>query len=468
MKRTTFDFPVCVARGRSEPLRAQVIRELRSAVQSGRLTPGSPLPSTRALAADLGVSRGLIVEAYEQLSAEGYLNAQRGSATRVAMRTPDEAGPRAGRAVSERSLSARQIIRYDFRPGIPDVSLFPRRAWMRALRSAWAERSALVLDYPDPHGVESARVALAAYLNRSRATVADPGRIVMCTGFAQAARLICEALRLRGVRRIAVEDPGHAEECADIRAAGLELVPVPVDEDGLCVDRLFSIDAGAVLVTPAHQYPTGVVLSPERRAALLAWTARNSAFVLEDDYDAEYRYDRAPVGALQGLLPERVVYIGSASKMLAPALRQGWLVLPSELIDEVRQAKLSADRGSPALEQLALAAFLDAGELDRHLRRTRVIYYRRRDALVAALRSHMPHLEMRGVAAGLHLLVQLQQGIDEERVVGAAMKERVRVYGARAYHMDPDAAPPALLLGYGGISENQIEAGVRTLARVIL
>jgi GntR family transcriptional regulator/MocR family aminotransferase len=337
---------------------------------------------------------------------------------------------------------------------------------MRALRSAWAERSAVVLDYPDPHGVESARAALAAYLNRSRATVAEPGRMVMCTGFAQAARLVCEALRLRGVRRIAVEDPGHAEQCADIRGAGLELVPVPVDGNGLCVDQLSSVDAGAVLVTPAHQYPTGVVLSPERRAALLDWAARHSAFVLEDDYDAEYRYDRAPVGALQGLLPERVVYIGSASKMLAPALRQGWLVLPSELIDEVRQAKLSADRGSPALEQLALAAFLDAGELDRHLRRTRVIYCRRRDALVAALRSHLPHLEMRGVAAGLHLLVQLQHDVDEARVVAALEKERVRVYGARAYHMDPRAAPPALLLGYGAISENQIEAGVKTLARV--
>jgi GntR family transcriptional regulator/MocR family aminotransferase len=338
---------------------------------------------------------------------------------------------------------------------------------MRALRRAWADGASRALDYPAPHGVRQAREALAAYLNRSRATVAEAGRIVMCTGFAQGARLVAETLRARGVRRIAVEDPGHVEQCADIRAAGVELVPVPVDDGGIRVDRLLAVDAGAVLVTPSHQYPTGAVLDPERRAALLEWAARRRAFILEDDYDAEYRYDRAPVGAMQGLAPDRVVYIGSASKMLAPSLRQGWLVLPPELVAGVRQAKLSADRGSPALEQLALAAFLEAGELDRHLRRTRAIYHRRRDALVQALRAHLPGATIRGVAAGLHLLLDLPDGADEERVVAMAARDGVRVYGARAYHLDARAARPALLLGYGGVEAGELDAGVRRLARVI-
>jgi GntR family transcriptional regulator/MocR family aminotransferase len=338
---------------------------------------------------------------------------------------------------------------------------------MRAVRRAWAGGSAAALDYPDPQGVEPARAALTSYLNRSRATVADPGRVVLCTGFAQAARLVCEVLRARGVRRVAVEDPGHAEQCADLRAAGVELVPLPVDDGGLRVDRLHALDVGAVLVTPAHQYPTGAVLDPERRAALLAWAEARRAFVLEDDYDAEYRYDRAPVGALQGLAPERVVYVGSASKMLAPSLRQGWLVLPRELVAGVARAKLSADRGSPSLEQLALAAFLEAGELDRHLRRTRAIYRRRRDALVEALGRHLPEGGVRGVAAGLHLLVELPPGTDEGAVVSGAARRGVRVYGARDYHADPGVAPPALLLGYGGVTEGDVEPGVAELARVV-
>jgi GntR family transcriptional regulator/MocR family aminotransferase len=291
--------------------------------------------------------------------------------------------------------------------------------------------------------------------------------VVMCTGFAQAARLVGEVLVRRGVRRIAIENPGHAEQCADLRATGLDLVPVPVDEAGLRVDALASLDVGAVLITPAHQYPTGAVLDPTRRAALLDWAARRRAFVLEDDYDAEYRYDREPVGALQGLAPDRVIYVGSASKVLAPSLRQGWLIVPTELLAGVRQAKLSADRGSPALEQLALASFIDAGDLDRHLRRTRAIYRRRRDALVEAMRAHIPRARLIGVAAGLHVLAELPRRLAEQQAVGAATRERVRVYGASIFQFDPKVARPALLLGYGGIAEHAIERGVKRLARAL-
>ncbi len=453
MKRTTFDFPLQVTRG-VEPLRTQLIRALRSAVQSGRLVSGSPLPATRVLAADLGISRGLVVEAYEQLIAEGYFVALRGAATRVAEERPLADG---GRGKDETSCPwsppRSPPLRFNFRPGVPDVSLFSARAWMRALRRAWAGGGSVALDYPDPRGVEEACTALASYLNRARATVADVDRMVLCTGFAQAVRLVAEVLHGRRARRIAIEDPGQVEQCTGLRAAGLELVAVPVDSSGLIVDRLRRTGASAVLIAPSHQFPTGAVLAPDRRAALLDWAARSDGLIIEDDYDSEYRYDHEPIGALQGLAPEHVVYVGSASKLLAPALRQGWLVLPRALVAGVATAKLNADRGSPALEQRALAAFLEAGELDRHLRRTRPIYRRRRDALVDALQTYLPETTIHGVAAGTHLLIDLPTGIEETSLVDAAARAGIRVYPGHVYYSKPSPARPSLLLGYGSIQE---------------
>jgi GntR family transcriptional regulator / MocR family aminotransferase len=317
MKRTTsaVELLLRLDRGASVPLRLQLERELRGAIQRGRIRHGALLPSTRVLATDLGVSRGVVVEAYEQLLAEGYLTADRGSATRVAGRRTDSVAPD-----REKALPSPRP-RYDFRPGLPDLSLFPRRAWLAAMRHAFSAMSDAALDYPDPRGAEPARQAVATYLNRARATVARPDRVVFCSGSAQGIGLLCRVLRERGVRRIAVENPGHADQCTDIQKSGLETPRIPVDERGLCVDRLRRLDAGAVLVTPAHQYPTGAVLAPERRAALLDWATQQRAIVIEDDYDAEYRYDREPIGALQGLAPDSVVYVGTASKVLAPALR---------------------------------------------------------------------------------------------------------------------------------------------------
>jgi GntR family transcriptional regulator / MocR family aminotransferase len=314
MKRTTSptELLVNISRGTGAPLRLQLERELRGAIQSGRLKVGAPLPSTRALAQDLEVSRGVVVEAYEQLLAEGYLRAYHGSATVVA-----------GRRTTDRGTPAKEppasSPRYDFRPGLPDLSLFPRRAWLTAMRRAFAVMPDAALDYPDSRGAEAARRALATYLNRARATVARADRVVFCSGSAQGIGLLCRVLRERGVSRVAVEDPGHTDQCTDIKASGLETPRIPVDDRGLCVERLSRLDVGAVLVTPAHQYPTGAVLAPERRSALLEWATRERAVIIEDDYDAEYRYDREPVGALQGLAPDRVVYVGSASKVLSPA-----------------------------------------------------------------------------------------------------------------------------------------------------
>ena len=462
MKRTTFEFPIQLSRG-GEPLRTQLIRALRSAVQNGRLPAGSVLPATRVLAADLGLSRGIVVEAYEQLIAEGYFTARRGAATRVAATHAGAIGERRSRATARAPLAA-PPPRFDFRPGVPDVSLFPAGAWMRALRRAWASGSSAHLDYPDPRGVTETRAALASYLNRSRATIADAERIVMCSGFAQAARIAGEVLRRRGIRRIAVEDPGHVEQCADLAAAGIELVRIPVDASGLVVERLLSTSVRAVLVAPAHQYPTGAVLAPERRAALLEWAVRREAYIIEDDYDSEYRYDHEPIGALQGLAPEHVIYAGSASKMLAPSLRLGWLVLPRALVADVAIAKLGADRGSPTLEQRALATFLDTGDLDRHLRRTRTVYRQRRDLIVSALRTSLPDSEIRGVAAGTHLLVELPRSVDERALVDAASRAGIRIYPGHVYHSKPEHARPSLLIGYGSILDEDIALGIRELA----
>ncbi|HEU4369532.1 MAG TPA: PLP-dependent aminotransferase family protein [Methylomirabilota bacterium] len=440
-------------------MRTQFERELRDAIRTGRLRPGTLLPSSRSLAADLGLSRGVVVEAYEQLHAEGYLAARHGSATRVAAR---ESNVEPAAPVEP----APPPMRYDFRPGVPDAGMFPRRTWLLSLRRVLTSAPGTAFGYPDPSGAAPLRRALAAYLNRVRGTAARADRVVLCTGFAQGLRLVCQALRARGVARVVVEDPSHAVHRATMQALGLTVLPIPVDRGGLCAEHLRSIDAGAVFVTPAHQFPTGAVLAPERRTALLDWAAARQAVVIEDDYDAEYRYDREPIGALQGLVPERVAYAGSVSKTLAPALRLGWLVLPADLVAEVTRIKRREDLGSPALDQLAYADFLDRGELDRHLRRTRLHYRRRRDILVAALRRHAPGLRLHGVAAGLHLLVELDPAMDERRVSQAAAKLSVGVYGVRA-HRARHPGPPALLLGYGNLSNAAIVEGVKRLGSVL-
>jgi GntR family transcriptional regulator / MocR family aminotransferase len=448
---------------RREPgvtLRAQLERHLREAVRSGRLRPGSALPSTRALAEQLGIARGVVVEAYDQLVAEGYLVARQGAATRVA----DAA---LVGAVPPRPAAPSRSLRYDFRPGVPALETFPRSAWLASLRKALQEAPHAALGYGDPRGQPALRQALVGYLGRVRGVAADPQQVLVCSGFAQGTALVCRALGLRGARRVAMEDPCHPGQRAIVATSGLEPVPVPVDDHGIQVDRLAAVGADAVLVTPAHQFPTGTVLAAERRGALVAWAQRNDAVIVEDDYDAEYRYDREPIGAVQGLAPDRVVYAGSASKTLAPALRLGWLVLPAWLTDAVAEQKALDDLASPALEQLAFADLLDRGEVDRHLRRNRARYRARRDALVAALAAHAPQVRVRGIAAGLHAVAELPPRAEEARVVAAARRRSVGVYPMRDYRFGGSAAPPALVLGYGGLGEPAIRRGVTLLALAI-
>jgi GntR family transcriptional regulator / MocR family aminotransferase len=442
------------------PLHRQLEQELRGAIRLGRLEPDSPLPSTRVLAEQLDLSRGVVVEAYEQLVAEGYLTSLPGGATRVATRAtvppPAPAVP-----------AATPDIRINFAYGRPDVSQFPRQIWLRSMRRVLIEAPNDRLTYQDRRGTEELREALAAYLNRVRGTAANADRIVICNGFAQAIDLIVQLVKARGGRRIAVEDPGDADGRVAVHRHGLETVPIPVDAGGISIEALRRSGADAAFLTPAHHYPTGAVMAPDRRADLLAWADERGALILEDDYDAEYRYDREPIGAIHGLAPERVVYAGSASKTLAPGLRLGWMIVPAEHVDAVGALKDANDRGSSSLDQLAFADFLSRGEFDRHLRRMRPIYRERRDALLEALARHLPGLRPVGASAGLHVMARLPDGVDEEELIATAVARGVKVTGLSHTYHDLDTAPGGLILGYGAVTTSEIQQGVQLVAEAL-
>ncbi|MFL5845317.1 MAG: PLP-dependent aminotransferase family protein [Solirubrobacteraceae bacterium] len=445
-------------RGAPIGIRAQIEQGLRAGIRAGRLHPGTRLPSSRELATRLEVARGVVVEAYAQLAAEGWVVSRQGSGTRVA---PAASAP----AADPEPWPFEHTQPHDFALGVPDLAAFPRAEWLAATRRVLRDMPDARLSHPDPRGTPVLRAALAAYLGRQRGVVTTADRMVIVNGFWQGLAVLCAALHARGVRRLAMEDPGFVYHRHVVARAGLEPVPVAVDEGGMRTDLLARTDAQAALVTPAHQSPTGVVLAPERRTALIAWAQEHDALIIEDDYDAEHRYDRDPVGALQGHAPEQVVYGGSASKTLAPALRLGWLALPAALTKAVATEKGFADGGSPVLEQLVLADLIERGEIDRHLRRTRAANRRRRDALAEALAEHLPQATLRGVAAGLHAQVDLPAGSDERAIVAAAAKRGVRVERLAHHRFTP--GPPALLLGYGALSEQGIRRGIEALAQAI-
>jgi GntR family transcriptional regulator/MocR family aminotransferase len=448
-------------------LHRQLERALRDAIRAGRLRPDDALPPTRALATDLGVSRGVVVEAYAQLVAEGYLTSRSGGYTRVA-RTADGIVHRPAPPLrAPLALPPKPPTVVDFGYGRADVSTFPRAAWLRAIRRVFAQTPSDRLGYLDGHGVLELRTALAEYLNRVRGTAATAENLVITTGYAQGIRLVIDVLAARGARRLAVEDPSADDDARPIAEAhGIELVGVPVGRDGLEVEALDGLAADALILTPSHQWPTGNVLSADARAAVMRWATTTGAIVIEDDYDAEYRYDRAPVGAIQGLGPERVIYAGTASKTLAAGLRLGWFVLPPGLVADVAAAKLLADRGSPVIDQLTFADFLARGDFDRHLRRMRAIYRKRRDALLAALHRQLPELEPAGVAAGLHLVAWLPADLDETAVVEAAAAHGVGVAGVSPYRLTA-GGDGGLIFGYATVDAPAIQRGVERLAAAI-
>ena len=452
------DLQVELRRDSAVPLHRQLEDAIRTGIRSGQLRGDASLPPTRTLAAALGVSRGVVVEAYQQLTSEGYLTSRSGGYTRV------RPGLAAAPAVAPPPPVPPTGI--DFKYCRPDVARFPRAAWLRSVRRVLNEAPDEALAATGGCGAPELRVALADYLNRARGTSARPENVLACTGFTQAITLLSQVLVERGARRMAVEDPFDAEIRAVPAAAGLEVVGIPVGPDGIDVAALVRSEADVVLLTPAHQCPTGAVLPAGARAAVLDWARRRGALVIEDDYDTEYRYDRDPVGAMQGLAPDHVVYAGTASKTLVPGLRMGWLVAPPALVEALTAAKQVADRGSPVFDQLAFADFLARGELDRHLRRMRPVYRRRRDALLDALRTRLPDLRPTGVSAGLHLTAWLPPHLDDAEVVAAAARRGLRVYGLGPYHLD-GAGDPGLIFGYASLTEPTIARGVDILADVI-
>jgi GntR family transcriptional regulator / MocR family aminotransferase len=468
----TTNLLIDLKRGGGTPLHRQVELALRDGIRSGRLGPGTALPPTRTLAAELGVSRGVVVEAYAQLVAEGYLRSRSGGYTQVAAdlgtaaeearpAAESRSGPPTDRSPKERPPQV------DFGYGRANVAAFPRQAWLRSARRVITDAPDEALSYPDGQGAGELRAALAEYLNRVRGTVARPENVVITNGYAQGVALLLEVLAARGATRLAVEDPSANDDARPIAARlAIEVVGVPVGKEGIRIDALEDLRADALILTPSHQWPTGGVLSAEARAALVAWAQRTGALIVEDDYDAEYRYDRAPIGAIQGLMPEGVAYAGTASKTLAPGFRLGWWVLPADLLEPFATAKILADRGSPVIDQLTFADFLRRGEFDRHLRRMRPIYRARRDALVDELAKRLPQLEPSGIAAGLHLVAWLPEDLREEAVVEAARSRGLAIAGVAPYRLR-DSAQGGLVFGYSNLSLTQIRRGVRLLEQAI-
>jgi GntR family transcriptional regulator / MocR family aminotransferase len=444
--------------------RAALESALRDAVRSGRLAAGAALPSSRALAADLGIARNTVAEAYAQLVAEGWLGARHGAGTWVAERTAQ-----VERGNAETGRGARRAARYDLRPGMPDLSAFPRSAWLAAARRAMTHAPASDLGYSAMRGLPVLRVALAGYLARVRGVSVTPDRVLVCAGISQGLELLCDVLRLSGTRTLAVEAYGHQAHCEVARAAGMTLAPVPVDSRGaVLAGGAVPPDAGALLLTPAHQYPLGFALAPERRRQAIDWAARTGAFVIEDDYDGEFRYDRQAIGALQALAPEHVVYAGTASKSLAPGLRLGWLVLPERLIGDVARAKRATVRLSSSLDQLALAEFISSGAYDKQVRRARLAYRQRRDRLVSALAREVPEVFVSGIAAGLHAVVRLPPGVAEVDVTTRAAASGLTLHGLATCRTEgAQDLGAAVIVGYGTPPAHAFSTAVARLCAVL-
>jgi GntR family transcriptional regulator / MocR family aminotransferase len=431
-------------------LRTRVEGALREAVRSGRLGPGSRLPSTRALCVQLGVSRGVVVDAYSQLAAEGYLQTRRGGGTSVAG-TAVSAGP------SLASITPAGVVRHDLNPFRPALDGFPRAAWLSALTRVLRDVPDERLAYPDPAGTPELRASLAAYLGRVRGVRATPEQIVITGGTRQGVELLWSVLMAGGARVVAVEQPGWRGMSETAADTGLLTLPLPVDEHGLAVERLRHEQVDAVALAPAHQFPTGAVLCAARRLALVEWARTHDALIVEDDYDAEYRYDRQPIGSLQGLAPEYVVYAGSTSKTLAPAIRLGWLVTPPRLAEQVASRQRRRGSMPSPLNQLAFSDLIERGELDRHLRRQRRRYSRRREALLAALAGKLPEARVSGAAAGLYVVAGLPNSVSEQAVLDAARSRGIALEGV-------GGSAPALVLGYANLADAAVIPAVEALA----
>ena len=439
---------------RTAPLGAQIERQLRAAVRARRLERGAELPSTRTLAADLGVSRGVVVGAYAQLAAEGYIALRRGAPPVVAAE-----GYEADDVAADPDVAVARA-RFNLRPDLPDLGLFPRAQWAAAGRAALHDAANTDLAYGQPFGAIRLRSQLAPFLARTRGVAATPDRTGVFAGSTQALFVLASVLRRRGVREIAIEDPGHRWRTRALVAAGLVPVPVPVDDAGLRVDCLGG--AAAVVVSPAHQFPSGVVMSAERRRALVQWAVAGGRLVIEHDYDAHFGYEGAAAGALQGLAPEHVAYVGSASPLLVPALRLGWAVVPAALVQPVNDQMFFTGISTSRLTQFTVVEFIERGYLDRQVRKARAAYKRRREALLCSLARHLPDAAVSGAAVGLYASVSLPPDTDEEALLAAARSRGVALDGVGEHTVT--SQPPGLVLGFAASPEPTLQHAVRQVA----
>ncbi|MEH0447675.1 PLP-dependent aminotransferase family protein [Streptomyces sp. B21-102] len=447
------------------PLHERLTSAIRAAIVEGRLAPGHLLPPSRALAAELGCSRWVVNEAYTQLAAEGQLQTRQGSGTRVTAR-PATRDP--VRTAVPRSAAPLPVVA-DLRPGAPDVAAFPASAWIRSLQQVLTTSDGTSAVFPPAAGTQRLREVVAAYLNRVRGMKAEADEVLITCGTSHGVALVARVLAARGVQHLAVEEPGWSRLHQVAAAAGLSTEPVAVDAEGLDVEMLHRTGTQAVLCAPAHQFPTGTALSPARRRALLAWAAQRDSVIVEDDYDAEFRYDRRPIGALAGLDRNRVIYLGSVSKTLHPGLRLGWMVPPPALRQPLLDALDAAAAGPSTLDQLTFARLADTGDYDKHLRRARKTYRARRDALVAALGSHTVIRDcgpVQGIAAGLHLLVPLPTGFHDHKIADHLAGRGIATVGLSRYTTRVHS--PALVVGYGRLTPARAQWVADQIAEALL
>ena len=464
-----------VAAAPSGGLAAWLAGELRLAIADGRLPVGSRLPASRVLAGDLRVSRGVVTEAYQRLNEDGHVaGRRRGGTVVVAAPLPPPPPPAPTTApadglfetdpapeVFERIRAA--PARIDLSPGLPDLAAFPRAAWLRAERAVVGNLAPADFGYGDPRGAPALRLAVTRWLARYRGVGVDPDHVLVVAGFAQALALLAHVLRQDGITEVAVEDPGSLGVRQQLQSWAVRTTPVPVDDAGLRVDALRASGAATVLLTPAHQFPTGVVLDGERRRELRRW-ADEGGLVVEDDYDAEHRYDRPPVPALRSMLGEQVCYAGSVSKLLAPALRVGWLLPPPRYREAFVAVKRNSDLGNAVLPQLVLAHLMESGDLERHLRLLRRRHRRRRDAMVRAIATHLPRATVHGAAAGLHVMITFRDGVDDVELAAAALARGVKVQPL-SWH-GRLGGRTGLVLGYAARTTTEIDEGVAVLGEI--
>ncbi|MFI7245601.1 MocR-like pyridoxine biosynthesis transcription factor PdxR [Streptomyces qinglanensis] len=445
--------------------RTVLMNALREAVRSGRLAPGTRLPPYRSLAADLGIARNTVAEAYGELVAEGWLTARQGSGTRVARRA-EPLAPRRTRRQPPGPARTPARPTHNLRQGQPEDASFPRGSWLASARRAVSAAPNEAFGPGDPQGRIELRRALTDYLARARGVRTSPERIVICSGFAHALRLLAGAV-LPGP--IAVESYGLPFHRALLATAPVATTPLSLDESGARVAELAALpQVRTALLTPAHQFPTGGPLEPERRTAVVDWARGVGGLLLEDDYDGEFRYDRKPVGAVQGLDPDRVLYLGSASKSLSPAVRLGWMVLPDHLVDDVLAVKGEREGWTGVLDQLTLADLIASGGYDRHIRRMRQRYRRRRDQLLTALERHAPHVHATGISAGLHAVLRLPPGTERSAVKAAAW-QGIALDGLASFR-HPAAtmpAPDGLVVGYATPSDHAWTPALDALVRAL-